>query len=246
MSVSTPAVTPPVLGLAAASFAYGEFPVIENVSFSVARGEFLAIVGPSGCGKSTLLSLLSGEISPASGSVERSGATRTVFQSDGLFPWKTVEENIALGLGSASDDAARMQVQEMVTLIGLDNFGDHYPHQLSGGMRQRAELARALIGETTALLLDEPFSALDYLIRLKMRRELSRLIAERPRAVVLVTHDIEEAAQLADRILVLTERPARVRCEIDVRDQGARPRDPTDPLVVATVRRILEELGQSG
>jgi ABC-type nitrate/sulfonate/bicarbonate transport system ATPase subunit len=132
----------------------------------------------------------------------------------------------------------------MVSLIELNGFEDHYPHQLSGGMRQRVELARALAGESDLLLLDEPFSALDYLTRLRMRRELVRMLGERPRTVVLVTHDIEEAAQLADRVVVLSERPARISCELTL--GLPRPRDLTHPEVVEAVHRILAELGMEG
>jgi ABC-type nitrate/sulfonate/bicarbonate transport system ATPase subunit len=130
---------------------------------------------------------------------------------------------------------------ELLALIGLKGFEAHYPHQLSGGMRQRVELARALAGDTDTLLLDEPFSALDYLTRLRLRRELARMLRERPRTVVLVTHDIEEAAQLADRVVVLSERPARIRCELTL--ELERPRDPTHPQVVEAMHRILTVLG---
>jgi NitT/TauT family transport system ATP-binding protein len=133
------------------------------------------------------------------------------------------------------------RAEALINLIGLTGFAGTYPHQLSGGMRQRVELARALGGETPLLLMDEPFSSLDYLARLKMRRELARILREQPRTVVLVTHDIEEAAQLADRVLVLSERPARVRDEVLL--GVARPRDPTQPDVVRAVHRILTRLG---
>ena len=140
-----------------------------------------------------------------------------VFQQDGLFPWQTVSENIALGLRYLKDQGERRrQVRELLDLIRLDGFENHYPHQLSGGMKQRVELARALAGDSDTLLMDEPFSSLDYLARMRMRQELSRILQQRPRTVVLVTHDLEEAAQLADRVIVLTERPARIRCELTI------------------------------
>jgi ABC-type nitrate/sulfonate/bicarbonate transport system ATPase subunit len=165
-----------------------------------------------------------------------------VYQQDGLFPWLTVEENIALGLRQIGDEKElERQVAEMINLIRLKGFENHYPHQLSGGMRQRVELARALAGDSDILLLDEPFSALDYLTRLRMRQELARLLRERPRTVALVTHDIEEAAQLADRVIVLTERPAQIRFELSI--AAPRPRDLTHPEVVGATHRILTELG---
>jgi ABC-type nitrate/sulfonate/bicarbonate transport system ATPase subunit len=215
--------------------------VLCDISLAIACREFVAVVGPSGCGKSTLLNVLSGDLSPSSGSVCRHGPVRTVYQSDGLFPWQTVAENIALGLRYIVDEKERSrQRRELVSLIGMQGFEQHYPHQLSGGMRQRVELARALAGDSDLLLMDEPFSSLDYLTRLRMRSELARLLVERPRTVVLVTHDIEEAAQLADRVVVLTDRPARIRRQIIIPTE--RPRDPTGSIVVSAARHILAEL----
>jgi NitT/TauT family transport system ATP-binding protein len=233
------------LRLESVSRSFGDVEVFSNLSLDISRGEFLAVVGPSGCGKTTLLNLCSGFDSPTSGAVIRAGRVRMVYQQDGLFPWQTVAENIALGFRHVNDPQARQaQLREMVSLIGLDGFEAHYPHQLSGGMRQRVELARALAGESDLLLLDEPFSALDYLTRLRMRRELARMLRERPRTVVLVTHDIEEAAQLADRVVVLSERPARISYELTL--NLPRPRDLTHPEVVEAVHRILAELGMEG
>lgn len=214
---------------------FGNLEVLKPLDLTVAPGEFLAIVGPSGSGKTTLLSILSGHLTPTQGTVTRAGTTRMVYQADGLFPWRTVRQNIALGATSASE------VKELIGLVGLHDFADAFPHQLSGGMRQRVELARALAGKTDLLLLDEPFSALDYLIRLKMRAELARLLAQRPCSVVLVTHDIEEAAQLADRVLVLSERPATVRCELPL--TAPRPRQVTDAAVVEATHALLLALG---
>ena len=165
-----------------------------------------------------------------------------VFQQSGLFPWWTVSENIALGLRAVKDKPqADAQLTDLLRLIQLEGFENHYPHQLSGGMKQRVELARSLAGESDLLFLDEPFSALDYLTRLRMRQELARILQQRPRTVLLVTHDIEEAAQLADRVLVLSERPAEIRVEVCI--AAVRPRDPTHPEVVKATRRILGLLG---
>jgi NitT/TauT family transport system ATP-binding protein len=224
------------------SRSFGGVEVLRDFSLKIARGEFVAVVGPSGCGKTTLLNLLAGFDKPDGGRVTSTGRVRMVYQQDGLFPWRTAAENIQMGLRHVRDEEARgRELNEMLALIGLEGFKDSYPHELSGGMRQRVELARALAGDTDTLLLDEPFSALDYLKRLRLRRELSRLLRERPRTVVLVTHDIEEAAQLADRVVVLSERPARIRCEL--RLELERPRDPTHPRVVEAVHRILTVLG---
>ncbi|MDT4955239.1 MAG: NitT/TauT family transport system ATP-binding protein [Acidobacteriota bacterium] len=228
--------------LESVSRSFGAVEVLRDFSLEVNSGEFVAIVGPSGCGKTTLLNLLAGFDKPTTGSLASKGRVRMVYQQDGLFPWRTVAQNIRMGLRHVKGEGEReRELKELLALIGLKGFEEHYPHQLSGGMRQRVELARALAGDTDTLLLDEPFSALDYLTRLRLRRELARLLRERPRTVVLVTHDIEEAAQLADRVVVLSERPARIRCELNL--ELERPRDPTHPLVVEAMHRILTVLG---
>ncbi len=231
-----------LLRLSGVSHAYPGVEVLKGLELEVRRGEFVALVGPSGCGKTTLLNLCSGWLRPSAGVVDRAGRVRMVFQQDGLFPWLTVDENVRLGLRHLPAEAERQRrAASLLSLIGLSSFASHYPHQLSGGMRQRVELARALAGDTDLLLMDEPFSSLDYLTRLKMRGELARLLREQPRTVVLVTHDIEEAAQLADRVLVLSDRPGRIRDE--VRLHVPRPRDATHPEVVKAVHHILTELG---
>jgi len=231
-----------LLSLESISRSFGATEVLKDFSLDVVAGEFVAIVGPSGCGKTTLLNLLAGFDKPTRGRVASKGQMRMVYQQDGLFPWRTVAENIQMGLRQVRDKEKReRELKELLALIRLEGFENNYPHQLSGGMRQRAELARALAGNTDTLLLDEPFSALDYLTRLRLRRELARMLKERPRTVVLVTHDIEEAAQLADRVVVLSERPARIRCEL--RLEAERPRDPTHPEVVEAMHRILTVLG---
>jgi NitT/TauT family transport system ATP-binding protein len=235
-------VTGPLLAFDRVGLRFGDIEVVRDITLRVMPGEFVAIVGPSGCGKSTLLNVASGWLQPGAGTVSRPGRMRMVFQQDGLFPWMTVAENVQLGLRHLPDDAARRaRLEALVSLIGLGGFEHHYPHQLSGGMRQRVELARALGGDSDVLLMDEPFSSLDYITRLKMRGELARLLREQPRTVVLVTHDIEEAAQLADRVLVLSERPGRLRRE--VRIAAPRPRDLTDPDVVRAAHAILTALG---
>ena len=233
------------LELTNVSVAFEAIEVIRNLSLTIPEGEFVAIVGPSGCGKTTLLNLLAGFERPSAGSIGCQGRVRMVYQEDGLFPWSTVTENIELGLRHIADRRERKrQVGELLKIIHIEGFEHHYPRQLSGGMRQRVELARALAGGSDILLLDEPFSALDYLTRLRMRSELARVLREMPRTAVLVTHDIEEAAQLADRIVVLTARPARIRRQFRI--STPRPRELTNPEVVDTMGRILDALDFQG
>jgi ABC-type nitrate/sulfonate/bicarbonate transport system ATPase subunit len=221
---------------------YGHVHVLSNLKLEVRAGEVVVIVGPSGCGKTTLLNLLSGHIEPSDGSIYRDGVIRTVYQQDGLFPWLTVSENISMGLRSVGDKIRlEKELNELLTLIHMEDFKDHYPHELSGGMRQRVELARVLAGDSDILLMDEPFSSLDYQARLRMRGELNRLLQNRPRTVVFVTHDIEEAAQLADRVLVLSKRPATICRELTIK--ATRPRGLTEPSVIEAMTEILKELG---
>jgi len=231
-----------IIVLKQVSHGYGDLPVLHNLNLEVNEGEFVVLVGPSGCGKSTLLNLLSGYIKPLAGMVSGTGAIRTVYQQDSLFPWLTVTENISMGLRHIVNRQQQQQeLHDLVELIHLEGFKGHYPHQLSGGMRQRVELARVLAGDSDILLMDEPFSALDYQTRLRMRRELILLLEKRPRTVVFVTHDIEEAAQLADRVLVLSNRPATICRELRI--DSAKPRDLTDGSVVQAMKTILAELG---
>lgn len=224
------------------SHGYGNVAVLKDISLSVDRGEIVVLVGPSGCGKTTLLNVLSGHIKSVSGSITREGIIRTIYQQDGLFPWLTVAENISMGLRSTNGAVSREnELTELIKLIHLEGFENTYPHQLSGGMRQRVELARVLAGDSDVLLMDEPFSALDYQARLRMRQELIRLLKNRPRTVIFVTHDIEEAAQLADRVLVLSNRPATICRELHI--PAPKPRGLTDAAVIHAMEEILNELG---
>jgi ABC-type nitrate/sulfonate/bicarbonate transport system ATPase subunit len=222
-----------ILELAGVGFDYGALSVIDGLDLAVEAGELVVCVGPSGCGKSTLLSLLGGHLAPTRGTIKREGQSRTIYQDGGLFPWLTVRENIALSNSN--------KVAEWLEITRLGEFADTYPHQLSGGMRQRVELARALAAETDLLLMDEPFSALDYQTRNRMRRELVATLAERPRTVVFVTHDIEEAVQIADRVVVLGARPTRVRKVLAL--PPGRSRAPATPGVAEAEQAIMEELG---
>ena len=224
------------------SHSYGAVAVLNDMNLVVKQGEVVVLVGPSGCGKTTILNLLSGYITPVEGTIQRDGIIRTVYQQDGLFPWLTVSENILMGLRKTADgNQQKKELGELIELIHLEGFENHYPHQLSGGMRQRVELARVLSGESDILLMDEPFSALDYQTRLRMRQELVRLLKQRPRTVVFVTHDIEEAAQLADRVLVLSNRPATVCRELQI--DAPKPRDVTSNAVIEAMKAVLQELG---
>jgi ABC-type nitrate/sulfonate/bicarbonate transport system ATPase subunit len=232
----------PVLEVRGVGFDYPGITAIDGLDLTVARGEFVACVGPSGCGKSTLLALLGGHIAPTRGTIERRGRSRTIYQDGGLFPWLTVRENIARGLSrDLAADVANRKIAEWLAITRLTEFAHLYSHQLSGGMRQRVELARALAAETDILLLDEPFGALDYQTRTQMRRELAGKLAEQPRTVVFVTHDIEEAVQLGDRIIVLGPRPTHVRRTIAL--PPGRPRSPAAPEVLDAGQAIMKELG---
>jgi len=224
-----------MLELSGVGFDYGALTVIDGLDLAVSAGELVVCVGPSGCGKSTLLSLLGGHLAPTRGTIVRNGQSRTIYQAGGLFPWLTVAENIAL--------ANTHKLSEGLEITRLAEFANSYPHQLSGGMRQRVELARALAAETDILLMDEPFSALDYQSRNRMRKELVATLAERPRTVVFVTHDIEEAVQIGDRVVVLGTRPTKVVKELSL--PPGRSRAPATPGVAEAEQAIMDELGLS-
>ncbi|WP_374075886.1 ABC transporter ATP-binding protein [Bdellovibrio bacteriovorus] len=188
-------------------FSYPQHAVLKDISFQIAEGETLSLIGPSGCGKSTLLHLIAGDYSASSGQISKKGLWRRVHQSNALFPWLTVEENIRLGLRGI-ETSRSLDFEKLVRLLDLKRVLHFYPRQLSGGLRQRSEIARALIGRPDGLLLDEPFSSLDYLIRRETREYMAELLKEYPMAVVLVTHDIPEAISLTDKIYILNGRPA--------------------------------------
>jgi ABC-type nitrate/sulfonate/bicarbonate transport system ATPase subunit len=227
----------------------GRVPVLDDLSFSVADGEFVAVIGPSGCGKSTLLSVLAGFERPDSGEVRvddepvreprRKGIF--IFQQPSLFPWLDLEQNVVFGLNGEPAETRRALVAHYISLVGLEGFEHAFPNQLSGGMQQRAELARALIVKPEILYLDEPFGALDALTRLRMRAELLRILSRERHTVLLVTHDVEEALHLADRVLVLSARPATIQHVIEV--SLPRPRALSSPELLAMKASILRALG---
>ena len=227
----------------------GPLLVLDNLSFSVAEGEFVAVIGPSGCGKSTLLGVLAGFERPDTGDVRVDDETVReprrkgifIFQQPSLFPWLDLERNVTFGLNGQPAETRRSLVAHYIALVGLEGFERAFPNQLSGGMQQRAELARALIVKPEILYLDEPFGALDALTRLRMRAELLRILAIERHTVLLVTHDVEEALHLADRVLVLSARPARIQRVVEV--TLPRPRALSNPELLALKVSILHELG---
>lgn len=194
-------------------------PVLDDINLDVADGEFICIVGPSGCGKSTLLSAMGGFLAPTTGSVNIDGEVVTgpdrrrilVFQERGVFPWLTVEGNIGFGLSDLSRAERKERIAHYVQLVRLQGFENTYPSDLSGGMKQRLQVARALAVNPDILFLDEPFGALDSITRLTMRRELLRIWQAERKTIVFVTHDIDEAVQLADRVVVMSARPATIQ-----------------------------------
>ncbi len=197
----------------------GETLAVENLNFSVEEGQFVCVIGPSGCGKSTILSLAAGLIAPSSGKVERGGGQfGYMLQTDALFPWRTVEENIFLPLEIKKKNTPAMR-KNAITLAekyGLKDFLKKSPSQLSGGMRQRVALIRTLAAQPETLLLDEPFSALDYQTRLAVCDDVHDIIKSEKKTALLVTHDISEAIALSDKVIVLSSRPARVVGEHEI------------------------------
>lgn len=222
--------------------------VLQDIALAVPQRAVVAIVGASGCGKSTLLNIIAGLIEPDAGGVRLFGtaarefrdwrAMTYMFQEDRLLPWRTAAQNVAFGLEAGRMPAAerRRRVDDTLDLVGLSRFRDAYPHELSGGMRSRVALARSLVTEPSLLLLDEPFSKLDPTIRAQMHAELLRIADLRAMTLIFVTHDVEEAVVLADRIVVLQPHPGRVRL---VQEVGlGRPRDPLSAAVTEEVRRL--------
>jgi NitT/TauT family transport system ATP-binding protein len=207
-----------------------EVAALGNITFDIEENEFVSLVGPNGCGKTTLLRIVAGLIKPDSGYISYPPGMQNpnaimVFQDQGLLPWLTVRKNIGLGLElqKAPKSSQKSQVQEFMKRVKLEGFGDHYPHELSGGMRQRVALARAFLTDPDIMLMDEPFGALDAQTRLILQEELLHIWRTEQKTVLFVTHDIDEAILLSDRIIVLTNRPGRIQRSIKI--PLARPRE---------------------
>jgi ABC-type nitrate/sulfonate/bicarbonate transport system ATPase subunit len=227
----------------------GSLSVVGGVSFEVADGEVVAIVGPSGCGKTTLMSIIAGFERPDAGSITIDGAAHLrpsnqgilISQRGSVFPWLTVQQNLMFGLNGQLHDDRKALADHYAAMVGLKGFEANYPHELSGGMLKRVELARALVVKPEILYMDEPFSALDALMNLRMRNELLRVLSEEQHTVLLITHDVEEAIHLADRVLVLSPSPARIQASFDV--PFAHPRKLSSRDVQDLRVAILRELG---
>jgi ABC-type nitrate/sulfonate/bicarbonate transport system ATPase subunit len=228
---------------------FGALPVIGGVSFDVRDGEFVAIVGPSGCGKSTLLNVIAGFEQADRGAIRIDGVKHMgpspkgimISQYGSVFPWLTVRQNMMFGLnGSSRGDKAAL-ADRYTELVGLKGFEGAYPHELSGGMLKRVELARALVVKPEILYMDEPFSALDALMSLRMQTELRRILDEERHTVLLITHDVEEAINMADRVLVLSARPTTIQTTFHV--DLPHPRKLSSPEAQNLREAILKELG---
>ncbi|KYC54004.1 MAG: Trehalose/maltose import ATP-binding protein MalK [Candidatus Methanofastidiosum methylothiophilum] len=225
-------------------------PVVEDVSFKVYEGEFLCIVGSSGCGKTTILRLIaglqdadSGEILLDGNKIKSTSSKRgMVFQEFALFPWRTVQKNVEFGLeykGMTPEERNELS-KKFVSMVGLSGYENSYPHQLSGGMKQRVAIARALVNDPDVLLMDEPFGALDAQTRNILQDELLRIWAETKKTIIFITHNVDEAVYLGDRVLVLTKRPAKIKKEFNINLSRRRKR--TNIEFVMLRKEILDEL----
>jgi ABC-type nitrate/sulfonate/bicarbonate transport system ATPase subunit len=223
--------------------------VLNNINLEVGDGEFVCLLGPSGCGKTTLLNAMAGFLSPTSGEITVDGEPVRkpdprrvfVFQERGVFPWLTVEGNIGFGLSKLTKAEREQRIAHYVKMVGLQGFERTYPQELSGGMKQRLEVARALAVNPDMLLLDEPFGALDSITRLVMRGELLRIWEAERKTIIFVTHDIDEAVQLADRVVVMSARPASIRQIVNI--DIAHPRDISSPRYLELRDGIFQQIG---
>jgi len=226
-----------------------EMRVLDNINLEIGEGEFICLLGPSGCGKSTLLSAMGGFLAPTHGQIRIDGEAVQgpdprrifVFQERGVFPWLTVEGNIGFGLFKLPRAERERRIAHYIQMVGLTGFEKTYPAELSGGMKQRLEVARALAVNPDLLLLDEPFGALDSITRLIMRRELLRIWQAERKTIVFVTHDIDEAVQLADRVVVMSARPARIQQIVDIDIE--HPRDLSSPRYLELRDGIFQQIG---
>jgi NitT/TauT family transport system ATP-binding protein len=220
----------------------GGVAALAPVSLTIPDGQFVSLLGPSGCGKSTLLAILAGLETASGGTVTGAGRVGMVFQEPALFAWRTVRDNVAFGLQmqGMSKDERRERAEAALRMVHLSRFADAFPHQLSGGMRQRAAIARALVTEPEALLMDEPFAALDAQTRELLQTELLDLWTRRRATVVFVTHSLDEALTLSDRIVLLSARPGRILADLSV--DAPRPRDPQSDPSLAALRTRLRDL----
>ena len=223
--------------------------VLRDINLDVEDGEFVCLLGPSGCGKSTLLNILAGFLSPTHGQVEIGGQVVRgpdpkrifVFQERGVFPWLTVEGNMGFGLSQLSREERQQRVRHYIDLVGLQGFEKAYPAELSGGMKQRLEVGRALAVNPDMLMLDEPFGALDSITRLTMRKELLQIWDAERKTILFVTHDIEEAVQLADRVVVMSARPGTLQTIVTV--DIPHPRDISSPRYLELRDGIFRQIG---
>lgn len=199
--------------------------VLDDISFTVDEGEIIAFTGPSGAGKSTILNLISGLITPTSGKVSVNGKIGYMFQKDHLFEWKNIYKNVILGLEIQKNinEQTLAAVERMLKVYGLWEFRDSYPSQLSGGMRQRVALIRTLATNPSIILLDEPFASLDYLTKLKVSEDIYRIIKNEKKTTIIVSHDVAEAISLSDRVIVLSERPAKIKNIVDIKIDAPTP-----------------------
>lgn len=228
-----------------------DIPVLERINVEVQSGEFVCIVGPSGCGKTTLLNIIAGFLKASRGEVLVEGQPVhgpdprriVIFQEGSVFPWLNVRTNVGFGLSDKSAAEREQIVQHYIHMVGLTGFESAYLRQLSGGMRQRVEIARALAANPEVLYMDEPFGALDYFTRFKMRADLIRIWQQERKTILFVTHDIDEAIQLADRVVVLGQRPSTIQLISPV--ELPRPRDLNSPMYLEIRDRILDALGMS-
>lgn len=227
---------------------------LRDINLKIGDGEFVCLIGPSGCGKSTTLEIAAGLLRQSSGEIRlddkpQTGPTRdigVVFQDAALFNWRTIAKNVGFGLEVAGKNKreARALVQKAIELVGLKGFENRYPHQLSGGMRQRAGLARTLVTDPKVILMDEPFSAVDYLTRITLQDEIVRIWQQARKTILFVTHDVSEAVFLANRVVLLTPRPGRIQKIYDI--SFPYPRTRNDPSLLAIVEQIYRAINDAG